>query len=741
MLALFLSGLLISSCERRDVKVVRNAEELQQAVFEAQAGDKILLANGIWNDAEILLKGKGKLDQPIVISAQEKGKVFLEGQSNLRIAGEYLEVSGLIFRSGYTPSTVVISFREKSGQYARHCRLTECVIDNFNNPERFSTESWVDLYGKNNRVDHCYFLDKRCQGVTMTVRLPDEECQNNSHQIDHNYFGFRQNLGSNGGETIRIGISKYSLSTSGTVVEANYFEHTNGEHEIISVKSCGNIIRNNTFKECWGTITFRHGNDNLAEGNFFFGNGKANTGGIRIINKRNRAINNYFSGLTGTRFRGALVVMNGIPNSPVNRYQQVVGGVFSNNTFVNCDNVQLCAGSDSERSLPPVETLIENNIFYHDGNEKLFTVYDDIRGITFRNNYLSKGAEPIPGARIDMVDLQLVKNSYGLPVPVSPALHDAGCSLEKPEATAENCGPSWFVAENKALLFDRGRTIEVEPGFNALVDAVSKAKPGDRIVLKHGEYPNSKEVRVKVPLTIFSGESPLITSEKSTMFIIDNGGALKLCGLQISGEQAPDMAGNVIVASSKYAMNRNYKLFVENCSVRDLTVNHSFSFFKSNKNTFADSVIIRNSDFENVTGYVAELNAEPEDLGVYNAENVILSNSNFIRVQGTVINLYRGGTDESTFGPVFKMNNCVVEDTGLGARNKSKACLYLHGVQRTDIEDCSFIGSAPIKLFLANGEPVTKIESNKFWPEIRIVSNDNNYREANNILTVQNYSK
>ena len=722
------------ACSTPDGKLVKTVDEFNEVLKTAMPGDKIVLANGTWTDAELLVKAKGTAESPITISAETKGKVIFTGQSNLRIAGEYLIVSGLVFKDGYTPTSVVISFREKTGKYANHCRLTESVIDNFNNPERFSTESWVDLYGQNNRVDHCYFIDKRCQGVTMTIRLPDELCQNNHHQIDHNYFAFRQNLGSNGGETLRIGTSKYSLTTSGTVVEDNYFGHTDGEHEIISIKSCGNVIRNNTFNECWGTVTFRHGHDNLAEGNFFFGNGKVNTGGIRIINERNKAINNYLSGLTGTRFRGALVVMNGIPNSPINRYNQVIGGVFRNNTFLNCENVQLCAGSDQERTLPPIETVIENNIFYLKGKKKLFTVYDDISGITFQNNYLSKGVKPISGVRIDMVDLQVVKNSYGLPVPVSPALKNAGCSLEKPEATAENCGPSWFKTENKALLFDQGKTISVLPGVNTLVEAVEKSNAGDRIVLSDGEYLNSKTIQVKVPVTIMSDKKPLITSEKSNMFVIENGGALKLQGLQISGTQAPDMAGNVIVSTSKYSMNRNYKLVAENCNVKDLSVNHSFSFFKSYKNTFADSVKIKNCDFQNITGHVIELDSENEDLGIYSAENVNIEGCSFNHIKGSVINLYRGGTDESTFGPVFKMENCEIKDVGVGSRNKEEACLYLHGVQRTNIEHSSFLKSKPIKLFLTNGEPVTRIDSNEFYSEVGIVSNDPHYEQINNIL-------
>jgi len=602
----------IMACKSANGIKVSDIKELNEALAIIKPGEKIILSNGVWKDAELLFNAKGTEQAPIEISAEEKGKVFFEGASNLRISGEYLIISGLIFRNGFTPTNEVVSFREKKEVYANHCRLTECVIDNFNNPERFETEHWVALYGKNNRVDHCYLVDKRNQGVTMVVHLLDENCRNNNHLIDHNYFGFRQNLGSNGGETMRLGVSEHSLSTSGTIVEANYFEHCNGEHEIISNKSCGNVFRNNTFWECQGTLTYRHGHDNLAEGNFFFGNGKSNTGGIRIINERNKALNNYFYQLTGYRFRGALVVMNGVPNSPINRYNQVIDGVFNNNTFIDCDYFQLCAGKDAERSARPVNTKIENNVIYNSVKTDVFTAYDDISGISFRNNYLSKGVKSIADKGFIEADMKLVRNQSGILEVVGSAIKNAGCNLKQPVATAENSGVSWYPKKSGELNFDTGKSTEVVPGENTMVDAINKSASGDVIVLKSGEYRNSKNIFIKHAVTIkaAANEKPLLLTEKNSMFSIENEGALKLSGIEISGKTSPDMAGNSIVTTSKYSMNRNYKLVVENCLVKDLDVNYGFDFLKIYKNTMADSIVIRNCQFRNITGSIMELDKE-----------------------------------------------------------------------------------------------------------------------------------
>ena len=155
----------------------------------------------------------------------------------------------MVFRNGHTPTGSVIAFRENKETLCNNCRITECVVDNYNPSERFDSDYWVEIYGKNNRFDHNYLVGKRNRGVTLAVRLKTEGDRENNHLIDHNYFGCHPILGSNGGETLRVGNSYYSLSNSNTVVENNYFERCNGELEIVSSKSCQNTYKNNTFYE------------------------------------------------------------------------------------------------------------------------------------------------------------------------------------------------------------------------------------------------------------------------------------------------------------------------------------------------------------------------------------------------------------------------------------------------------------------------------------------------------------
>ena len=129
-----LPSLLLLSCQEKGKVLVRNVDEFNQAVAMAQPGDVIQMASGDWHNAELLFEARGTKDFPVTLSAQKKGEVVIQGESNLRIAGEYLVVEGLVFKNGLTPTNEVISFRKDKGVYANHCRLTECVIDNFNYP-------------------------------------------------------------------------------------------------------------------------------------------------------------------------------------------------------------------------------------------------------------------------------------------------------------------------------------------------------------------------------------------------------------------------------------------------------------------------------------------------------------------------------------------------------------------------------------------------------------------------------
>ncbi len=709
-LAIFAAGGL-SATE----SLVSNQDEYRDAVKRAKPGDVIVLANGVWRDFEILFTGTGLPEQPITLTAETKGGVVISGQSNLRLAGEHLVVSGLVFRDGYSPTNTVISFRRTKGEPANYSRVTGTVIDRFNKPERHEIDFWVLMFGRHNRFDHNHLEGKGNLGVTMAVRLDGEENQRNHHRIDHNYFGPRPILGSNGGETLRIGTSHYSLADSLTVVENNVFDRCDGELEIISNKSGGNTYRGNLFLESRGTLTMRHGNNAVIEDNVFLGNGVPNTGGIRVINKGHVVRNNYLHGLTGYRFGAAFTVMNGVPDSPLNRYHQVEDVLMENNSIIECDYIEMAGGSDEERSATPIDSMFRANLVFNRDGENVIRVHDDISGIAFEGNASNAVSEmPIEqGFANSPIEMHLAEN--GLMYPAGDELASVGVRADLQVMDKDNTGVAWYPkpAPSQAP----PATIIVSPGEDALFNAASRAPAGSILEVAPGSYRVRKTIVIDRPLSIRAAQgrgTVKLEFERPALFELDDGARLELSGLEISGAASPDMSGNAVIRTSRYSMTSNYSLSVEDCSVSDLDVNYTFNFLLVAKNTFADAIRITRSEFSDISGSVLSLSREIDDLGRYNGEVISVVDSRFSNIGGAVVDIYRGGTDESTFGPRLEIRSSMLDSVGHNARNKTAASIRLLGVQVADIHDNEFIDSRPIRVTHTVGDPVTRIAGNRF---------------------------
>jgi len=368
---------------------VHNAKEIIQAMKTASPGDTLVMQKGEWRDQLIIFQGQGKPDGFIVLRAAVPGQTLLLGNSSISIAGAYLTVDGLVFKKGYSKRDV-IEFR-KGQQLAHHCRLTNCVIEDYNPPDPSTDNKWVSLYGTYNRVDHCFIKGKTNAGTTLVVWL---DGQSTYHRIDHNYFGHRPALGANGGETIRIGTSTWSLTDGCATIEDNYFERCDGEIEIISNKSGHNIIRHNTFFACKGTLTLRHGNYARVEGNFFFGENIKETGGIRVIGNHQVIINNYLQDLAGTSLRAAISLMNAQAKPILSGYSPVDSVLVANNTMINCaEGLVIGSGAGQrERKVPPDHCIVINNLIWSKTG-RLLNIISQPLNTRFEANVLY-GSEP-----------------------------------------------------------------------------------------------------------------------------------------------------------------------------------------------------------------------------------------------------------------------------------------------------------------------------------------------------------
>jgi poly(beta-D-mannuronate) lyase len=709
---------LVSYSSAKTLKVL-NIGEFNQQVKTLIAGDTIVLANGVWNDVELKFKAKGQKEKPIFLTAETFGKVTLEGKSCLQFSGEYLHISGLIFRNGYGPKSTVIEFKTSSTDYAYNSTITNCVIDKYSQPIKDSADHWVGVWGKKNIVEYCYFGGKSNEGTTLVVWPDDSNSTNNGHLISRNYFGPRPRLGSNGGETIRIGTSQVCHLSSGTIVDGNYFEHCNGETEIISNKSCDNIFVNNTFFESEGSLVLRHGNNATVSGNWFIGNGKINTGGVRVINEGHKIFNNFFYKLAGDEFRSGLAIMNTIPDSPANGYAPVKNVIFANNTYYDCA-FPLAFGvglGERNRIVKPESTLLLNNLVYCPNTAELIKYYDTSEGIKLYNNILvnAKGTSKDKGA----VEVEVLKDKvFGIDMVYSTlkakklpfvkydilgqvrgetvvgAFQNEG---EKPKielATSMNCGPEWYkpiaeIQKPKAI----SKTIFVEVGTDQLTKAIAKASPGDVLILAAGEHIISNKIVLNKDITFKAaqGAKPDIRlqSEKkeNSFFELGSNSVVRFDGIILNGDSKAKFPAKYVFVSAKEGAY-GYSLHLNNCEISNMNVD-SGAIFKASKGSYSDTISIRNSVLRNSFRGIS-LSEENDNTGKYNVENLIIDNTVFNAITQSAIDYYRGGNDESTLGGVLSINHCVFEAVG---NDEKQTIIKLTGIVSVSISNSIFSNS------------------------------------------------
>ncbi|WP_304952961.1 chondroitinase-B domain-containing protein [uncultured Alistipes sp.] len=680
--------------------------EVAAVLRTAGPGDRIVVADGDYRDLELKWRGAGAEGAPVRIEAATPGGVRIGGMSTLRLAGRWIEIGGFDFRNGTAPSGAVVEFR-CGKEVADDCRMTDCIIDNYNPVRRDMAYSYVLLYGRRNRVDHCTFAGKLNLGVTLIVMLNEERSQQNFHRIDHNHFAPRPVYGSNGAETIRVGTSQQALRSSNTLIEENLFERCDGEVEVVSIKSSDNIVRRNVFFESQGVLALRHGDRNLVEENLFVGNGIRNTGGIRIVNAGHRVVRNTLVGIAGGRFFSALAVMNAVPNSLPNRYCLVEDVEIADNLFVDCSNIEFGTGRDLERTLAPERVTFERNTIVNKALTDPFIAVDRTDGFTFRGNKVALGRK---------CTLAGFKNA----VPMLPVL-PSEAEMRTGRGAARYC-PA-------AVLCSRSEKVYTVRAGDDLPAVVERAEAGSTVVLADagGDYPVARAMVVRVPLTIRAaggGARPVVRfngTKGDNMVTIADGGELRIEGIAFSGELEDGKALAKAGISTAAEMIRPYDLFVDDCEFADFGEGGFFAV-KGTQSTFAGRVEIRNSLFRNLSGDAIHYAAERDDKGRYNADDMLIENCSFYRILGLPVNICRGGSDESTAGPYVTVRNCNFED----CCNKERgSVMRLVGPQVLEIAGCNFSGSGrggcSIRLDEATWEKVSITRCN-FWNAGRILS-------------------
>ncbi|MDC6352202.1 chondroitinase-B domain-containing protein [Zeaxanthinibacter sp. PT1] len=722
--------LLLFSCSvnpKSEGIYVNDIIELNDAISNASPGDEIIMANNEWSDVEIRFVGYGTEERPITLKAETPGKVVIKGKSDLKLGGEHLVVDGLYFMNGFSPSNAVIEFSISQDTVANHSKVTNCVILDYNKPQRNQTDLWVLFKGRHNELNHSYIAGKANRGPTVRVDLEGNKNIKNYHKITNNHFGPRPPKGGPSAETIQLGNSYTSMAPSYTLVANNLFDRCNGEVEIISSKTNFNEFRNNVFYKSEGSLVTRHGNYCVVDGNYFIGDiNSEQIGGVRLIGTGHWVTNNYFYNLKGKVFRSPLAVMNGIPKSPLNRYIQVTDVVVAYNSWINCTSPwQFGVGSNTDqrdvlpaseiRSERPIRTLVANNLIFNATRvEPSIIAHDSLDGIIFKGNIINNQGiifpydsilkqaefsvteiednifvpandlsefERFSGFEFDLISKDLFGNSRA-------ENNTVGAIAGEPEEKlnimdTSQYGPLWYSSEPSE---ERNPQSHLVSTSAELRTAIKDADYGDTIVLQAERFALKSALEIDKKLTIRSAD----IEDKSTIQYLGEGstpafemnpkGELSLVSVILEGN-----ADNYGFAPLKENMSSLYNLEILDSEI------FNFNYvLKGYKHSFAEYIRIQYTTIKNCKNGL-ELSAEDDDRGDYNAENVIIAHCIFSNISKNVIDYYRGGYDESTVGGNLTVTNSTF--TQSGTQDENGILIDTYGIINVNITGNTFINN------------------------------------------------
>ncbi len=415
-------------------------EELADAVNASSDGGIFIVTDGTYNDFEATFEIVATQNNPIIIQAETVGGVTLTGESHFVFKkSAFVTLQGFVFDGQGEDSLVKL-------EGSNNIRISRNVFE----LETSESIKWVFVGGvwndntfpfqypsHHNRIDHNIFQNKETPGHYITIDgsfddTGSEEVyyQSQYDKIDYNYFKNNGPRAVNEQESIRIGWSEMSLSSGYTIVEHNLFEDCDGDPEIVSVKSCDNTIRHNTFIASYGTLSLRHGNRNRVEGNYFFGNEKPigtspagstiYTGGIRIYGTDHLIINNYMEGLNGTRWDAPITLTLGDAidgqSSSLSKHFRAERVTIAYNTLVNNSHgIEIGYDNNDNYNKDLEDITITNNLITGSDNslvEIVDTDNDQGNEITWLSNlmYPTDDAVLLTGASSTSFDVTAVTN-------------------------------------------------------------------------------------------------------------------------------------------------------------------------------------------------------------------------------------------------------------------------------------------------------------------------------------------
>ena len=248
---------------------------------------------------------------------------------------------------------------------------------------------------------------------------------------------------------------------------------------------------------------------------------------------------------------------------------------------------------------------------------------------------------------LNRVDPGRIKNGL---VP-GAGFHDTGLVLKIEQNTTYDCGVSWL---KQAV--SKKSTEPITVNCQTAEDIYKQLARNEPVTIRltGKSYTLDKELMISGKVQ-FKGQGKtmveLITDNLLSVFIIKGNGQLSLEGLNING--AGVRAGNFI-SSDTAGSSDHYNLTIRNCQFKNFErKNGCINFFQACKSMVADSIVFYRNSFTDIESNVIMMVEEIDKKGYYNAEKIKINENLFYGVVGILLDIYRGGNDESTMGPLY----------------------------------------------------------------------------------------
>lgn len=332
------------------------------AFDSAATGDKILLANGTYNNPSrlSLTKSTGGI---VTFAAENTLGATITG------APIDLPEDNTIFQGfdlQYTQPTGDFVTISGSGVQFRRNKV------NFENGS--GSQKWLIISDNDITIDHNEMFDKT--SLDDMILVGGGSAQRLRCKILYNYIHDFYAPGTPA-EPIRLGSSVTAFIDFAAEIGYNRFENIDADTEIISAKSSGNNIHHNTLINCDGAIVLRQAYNCIVNSNIMINAGLRFYGSGHTITK-NQIIDNTHSGVSRSCVIGSGDVEDlettpgsGIAGTPGNiigsnaNYARVKNCTITNNIWANGNATSgdiFELGNDGSRSFQPTGNTITGNI-------------------------------------------------------------------------------------------------------------------------------------------------------------------------------------------------------------------------------------------------------------------------------------------------------------------------------------------------------------------------------------------